>query len=526
MRPAMRVILASAMLAALVLTMLATPAVHAQPGDAARPGDTPDQPNIVLIMGDDIGYSDLGCYGSRIDTPHIDQLASEGMRFTQFYNMAKCETTRATLLSGLMLPRDHAKRARPLPALLQQEGYYTAVAGKQHFAGWVPDRFQFTRSFDDSFSFYGSTEYFLPPDGTFRRPFHLNGEKIMPDEMDLSQRPFYKTDAITDYALAFLDKAQNEDKPFFLYLPYHAAHYPLQAREKDIEKYEGMFDQGWDALREQRFARQQELGILPANAKLSPPSDNIYPHRGGKEYAKYTPWKKTPESQRDDLAREMAVYAAMIGRLDQNIGRVLDRLETTGEADNTLVLFLIDNGACPFDNGTGGRSTGGPIGSANSYEYLHPEWACAANTPFRYFKQYGHEGGSHTPFIAHWPGHVEEGITDQLGHAADIMPTLLDLTGATYPEQASGKPTPTLDGKSLMPVFQGKQRTQPEILVSGRGEGKRMVRIGKWKIVRVKGGPWQLYNMAKDPSELNDLADQRPDKVKAMAKQYRQWRKQ
>jgi arylsulfatase len=505
-----------------LLTPLTAPGVaQGEPPAAAK-----DPPNIVLIMGDDIGYSDLGCYGSQIETPHIDRLAREGLRFTQFYNMAKCQTTRATLLSGLMLPRDHAKRAQPLPALLQQAGYYTAASGKEHFPGWVPSRFDFPEAFDDSFAFTGSTEFFVPPTGKLGQTFRLNGQDITPDDMELSQRPFYKTDAITDYGLHFLDNAEKTDKPFFLYLPYHAAHYPLQAREKDIAKYKGQFDEGWDALRKERFARQKELGVIPPHTKLSPPSDNIYPHRGGKQYAKYTPWDQTPESQREALSREMAVYAAMIDRLDQNIGRVLERVEAMGEADNTLVLFLIDNGACPFDNGSRNWVTDGPIGSANSFEYQHPEWACAANTPFRYFKQYGHEGGSHTPFIAHWPGRVQQGITDQLGHVADIMPTLLELTGQPYPKQFDSKPTPELDGRSLLPVFAGQQRAQPDVLVSGWGRDKRMMRAGDWKIVRVKGGPWELYNMAKDPSELNDLADDRPQKFKTLVKEYRQWREQ
>lgn len=492
---------------------------------AAGEDEPSARPNVVLMMADDVGWSDLGSYGSEIRTPNLDRLAQQGLSFTQFYNMAKCETTRATLLSGLMQPRAHAKRAQALPALMRQAGYYTAVSGKEHFMEWVPKHFSFAETFDDSFFFPLVTEYFVPPDGTFNEPFYLNGQRIDPEDMDLSQRPFYKTDAITDYALQFLNKAKDTKKPFFLYLPYHAAHYPLQAREEDIARYEGKYADGWDALRERRFARQKELGVLPPGAKLSPPSDNIYPHRGGKEYAKYTPWDQTPQSDRADLAREMAVYAAMIDRLDQNIGRVLKHLEATGAADNTLVIFLNDNGGCPFDNGTADRETGGPIGSAGSYEYLHPEWACATNTPWRYFKQYGHEGGCRTPLIARWPCKIKPGRTDQIGHVADIMPTMLQLAGTHYPDTVQGQPTPELDGESLLPIFEGKQWEEPRFLISGRGGDKRMVRLGDWKIVRAKNRPWELYNMTDDPAELDNLADEHPDKVQTLAKRYRQWLK-
>jgi len=352
----------------------------------------------------------------------------------------------------------------------------------------------------------------------------LDGKVINPADMALSKRPFYKTDAVTDYALRFLDQSNQSGKPFFLYLPYHVAHYPLQARPEDIEKYRGKYMQGWDVCRKERFARQQAMGILPPNATLSEPEDNIYPHRGDKEWADYTSWEKVPEDKKKARAMKMSIFAAIIDRMDQNIARLLAKIEEMGQSDNTLVLFMVDNGSCPFDNG-GRKNPKAPLGSAESYPYLPPEWACTGNTPWKYYKQYGYSGGARTPLIAYWPGVIEPGITNQAGNVVDIMPTLLDAANVDYPDTARGKATPTLDGKSLMPVLKGGEREQPKLIVSGYKELNRMVQIGNWKIVRVKNSPWRLYNMAEDPSETNDLAHEYPERVNAIEKEYKDWLK-
>ncbi len=480
------------------------------------------KPNVLLIMADDIGYADIGCYGAEIETPTLDGLARRGIRFTRFYNMAKCNPTRSTLLTGLYFRKRHSDNARSLGSLMRGAGYYAATSGKEHFDGWVPQRCYATESFDDAFTFRACTQYFIPPGWDFTRPFKLNGKVLRPEAIPVSRKPFYKTDVITDYALRFLEKAEAAHKPFFLYLPYHVAHYPLQARPEDIEKYRGRYRKGWDAVRAERFARQKALGVLPPNAKLSEPEDNIYPHRGDETWSSYRPWDEVPEAEKDRLDLEMAVFAAMIDRMDRNIARVLAKIEAMGRAENTLVLFLVDNGSCPFDNG-GKRDPDAPLGSAGSYAFLRPAWACVGNTPWRYYKQYGHEGGPRTPFIAHWPGVIEPGITHQVGHVADILPTLLEAAGAPYPAEADGKPTPALDGSSLMPVFRGGKRPEPEMIVSGWKDDKRMVRVGDWKIVRVKNRPWELYHMAEDPSETNNLAEARPEKVREIVQKYEAW---
>lgn len=489
---------------------------------AQTPDPAPDRPNIVLIMADDVGYSDIGPYGSEIRTPALDRLANEGLRFTQFYNMAKCETTRATLHTGLIFEKRHAGNAGSLGRLLRTAGYYTAMVGKEHFSRWVPEQVYSAAGFDDALIYPVINQYFIPPDGEWQNPFFLNGEEIAPEDMPVSQPPFFKTDVLTDYALGFLDKAEASGKPFFLYLPYHAGHYPLQAREEDIARYRGSYLQGWDAVREARYARMLELGVIPPNARLSPPEDNVNAFRGpyrGDIYS-YRPWTSLDAAERDALDLEMAVFAAMIDRLDQNIGRVIAKLEQMGALNDTLVVFLSDNGSCPYDSN---RDFSIPPGGPASYRTLSAAWANAGNTPFRFYKQYGHEGGAHTHFIARWPGAIAPGSTDQPAHVVDLLPTLLDVAGADYPESADGLPTPTLDGSSLLPVFRGETRPEPAILISGFTERFRMVRMGDWKLARVNAEPWELYNLADDPTELDDRAAIDRATLDALVGAYHDW---
>ena len=464
-------------------------------------GPSDDRPNIVLIMADDMGFSDIGCYGGEIHTPNIDRLAAEGLRFTSFYNMAKCEPTRSTLLTGLYEGGDGAVH---LAHLARQAGYTTLMSGKEHFKPWVPRYCHADSVFDHSFTYWATTEYFLPTTGQFRQPFVLDGDTLETYQIQYDIAPMYKTDFATDYALRWLDEACDEKAPFFLYMPYHVPHFPLQARPEDIAKYRGKYLAGWDTIRAERFSRIQELGVVPENIKLSPPEDNRNNarHPFVSEYNRYTSWQRIPEADRDSLDLEMAVYAAMIDRMDQNIGRILDKLKAERKLKNTIILFFSDNGACPFY--TNLIQDVGP-GPANSFWSLRTSWANVANTPYRQFKQCGFEGGCHTPFIAFWPGMIEpNSFTDQTGHVVDIAPTFLDLMETTYPSRVHGYETLPLHGKSLLPIFRGEQREEPEYFMSGL-EKFRMFRKGDYKILRMNGGPWELYNLQDDPSELVDL---------------------
>lgn len=474
------------------------------------------QPNIIIIMADDIGVSDIGAYGSEIKTPNIDRLANEGLRFTTFYNMAKCNPTRSSLLTGLYQGGNGAVH---LAQLTKQAGYYNIMSGKEHFDNWVPDYCKAENVFDHSFYFWATTEYFRPPSREFERPFYLEGAALKADEIKYEQAPMYKTDFITDYALSWLDEAFRKEEPFFLYLPYHAAHYPLQARPDDIAKYRGKYMAGWDSLRQQRFAKMQELGVLPENASLSKPEGNLNKLRKPlvPSYTDYYPWESLSEAQQDSLDLEMSVYAAIIDRMDQNIGRVLSKLEENGKLDNTLILFLSDNGACPFYSN---KITDVQPGPANSYWSLRSTWANLGNTPYRQYKQCGHEGGSHTPFIAYWPGTIKANtITQQPGHVVDIAPTFLDILNIPYPDSINDYATIPLHGSSLLPVFKGEQRTEPDYFISGL-EKFRMFRSGDHKIVRLNNGDWELYNMVNDPSEITNLAATDPEKVKELSDYY------
>jgi arylsulfatase len=502
--------------------VIAVAVLLAVAGDAPAAGEPAAQPNVVLIMADDMGFSDIGSYGSEVETPHIDSLAEDGLRFTQFYNMAKCETTRASLMTGLFAEKRHSQNARSIPELLGEAGYHTMTVGKEHFSGWVPEHVYARRSFDRSLVYWAINPYFVPPDGEWTHPFELDGREIAIEEQPVSRRPFYKTDALTDHALRLLDEAERLGQPFFLYLPYHVAHYPLQARAEDIERYRGRYRKGWDRVRAERFDRMKTLGVVPAHARLSPPEDNINKYRGpfrGDVYH-YRPWDDLGDEEKKALDLEMAVFAAMVHRLDENVGRILARLDERGLAENTLVLFLSDNGSCPYDSN---RDFSVPPGGADSYRTLSAAWANVGNTPWRFYKQYGHEGGGHTHFIARWPGVVRPGLNHDPAHVVDLLPTLLEVAGTTYPEAADGRPTPALDGRSLVPLLSGGARPDPDIVISGFTERFRMVRVGDRKIVRVNAGPWELYDLASDPTELDDLAPSRPGELADLVATYHRW---
>jgi len=482
------------------------------------------RPNIVLIVGDDIGFSDIGCYGSEIETPNLDKIANNGVRFGQFYNMAKCNPTRSSIFTGLYSGDD---RAISFAHLLREAGYYNIHSGKEHFDNWVPERCFAVNNFDHTFTFFASTQYFIPPDSIFKYPYYLDGKRLSSRDLDKIETPFYQTNAITDLALKWLDEVP-KDSPFFLYLPYHSAHFPLQALPQDILKYRDIYRQGWDKIRDSRFKKQNKLGIIPENSKLSEPMPNprgFNPSGSNEDEMRqlmsiYTPWKDLSEKQQNDFSLEMAVFGAMVDRMDQNVGRLLKKLKEMDVEKNTLIIFFSDNGSCPFDVN---RDLKIPPGGADSYRSLSTPWANLGNTPYKYYKQNGNEGGSHNHFIASWPDVITpHQFTMQPIHVVDIFPTILDIIKVQYPSIIEGERTIPLDGSSFLSVLKGEPREEPDFFISGFTEANRMYRRGDWKIVRVKNQPWELYNLYVDPTETNDLAQKMPEKLKSMIISYQE----
>ncbi len=459
-----------------------------QAGPAAKP-------NVVLIMVDDMGFSDLGCYGGEIETPNLDKIASKGVRFTQFYNTAKCGPTRASLLTGCYHREVQEKKltnCMTLAQAMKRAGYTTLMTGKWHLQS-NPIR----KGFDRYFGHLSGATNFFTGDNTFR----LDEEKF-----DVPKEGFYTTDANTDYAIQFLDKAAKKDDPFFLYIAYNAPHYPLQAPRAAIEKYRGRYMKGWDRLRKERYRRQLEMGLIKPEWKLSP-RDEVVPA-----------WDSLSEEQKQKEDLTMATFAAMIDVVDQNIGRLMAKIKDLGAADNTLFLFLSDNGGCPFQR----TKNDIPPWKPESFLTYHEGWAQVSNTPFRLYKQNQHEGGISTPLIAHWPGVIEPDTkTDQPGHLIDIMATLLDITGTSYPNKFNGSKLRPLRGKSLLPIFEGRTRKPHDELFFEFGKYKAF-RAGKWKIAW-RYGPWELYDVEADRTELNNLADKMPGKVKELAGRHAAW---
>jgi arylsulfatase len=470
-----------------------------------------DRPNIILIMCDDMGFSDIGSYGGEVDTPHLDQLASNGLRFRQFYNNAKCEHTRASLITGHWWHHVGASasvvyKGKTFATRMRDAGYRTLMAGKWH-AGQTPYQRGFDRYFgltDGCCNFWnpGRARPGEPEPAKKRiRRWANDGEEFKP--YTPQDKDFYTTDAFTDYAIGYLDEYKDEDKPFFLYLAYTAPHYPLHVSEEDVAKYRGKYAKvGWDKLREQRFARQKQLGVHMPNTKLSPRDDGI------------PAWEDVPEQDRDRWDLRMAAYVAMIDRMDRNIGRVLKKLDAIGEADNTVIFFLSDNGAEPNSMNISTEKPGLPW-EVTSYLTQGKPWANASNTPFRKYKTTPYEGGTRTPMIAYWPGKTPKGEwTNRVGHLIDFTPTLLELAGVEAPD--------ALPGQSLVPTLKGETATRNEPLFWRYGGDA--IRDGDWKAVRRgRNGDWQLYDLANDPTELNDLAQAQPERVEAMSAKWDAW---
>lgn len=483
------------------------------------------RPNFVVIMADDMGFSDIGCYGSEIATPHIDRMAREGVRYTQFYNCARCCPTRASLLTGIdnhLAGIGHMIDNLGDPAYqgylnnhcvtfaetLGRAGYQTYMSGKWHVGEERP-HWPVDRGFQRYFGLIsGACSYFRLDPG---RMMAIDDRAYVPDS-----NGFYMTDAITDHAISMLNESTQKPDPFCLYVAYTAPHWPLHALQPDIDKYRGQYRKGWDVLRQERYERQLAMGIIDRKWQLSP------------RYEKVPAWDSLSSAEQEDWDLRMAVYAAQIDRMDQGIGRILDELQKTGQLHNTIVFFLSDNGGCAEVRIGKGPAEQHPTesspGGANSFTSYRPPWANASDTPFRLFKHYVHEGGISTPFIVWSPSLVKRknALEHRPAHVTDIHPTLLRLAGATYPESFRGNKPHPLTGTDIWPAIQGSTRVA-ERQIAWEHTGGRALREGDWKLVAEFGQPWSLYNLAEDRTELNDLAAREPQRVQRMTAQWQQW---
>jgi arylsulfatase len=485
-----------------------------------------EKPNIIFILVDDMGWSDLGCYGSEIRTPNIDSLAADGIRFTQFYNTAKCNTTRASLLTGLyhqqcdMTGPNVMKNSATLGEVLRPAGYRTLASGKHHGTENL-----FERGFDRYYGLRdGCCNFWNPGDKREGEPaparktarYWCDNETTM-HPYTPEDRNFYTTDAFTDKALEWLDEPELNEKPFFLYLAYTAPHFPLHAWPEDIAKYEGLYDNGYLPIREARYARMINMGLID-------PAKNPLPEWDGSH------WDELEDLERRKEIRRMEIYAAMMDRLDQNIGRVLNKLKEQGKLENTLILFASDNGACPDQKAGGGKEKSTRLedfGKVNSYETVGQSWATVQDTPLRKWKGFSHEGGIRTPLIVTWPAGIKNtgGFYREPGHVIDIMPTLIELTGAIYPEKANKQAVLPMQGVSLLPAFEGRPLVRPAPLYWEYSEGFA-IRDGDMKAVRLrraKDKEWELYDFSKDENETIDLAPAMPEKLSAMKQRWQQW---
>jgi len=492
-----------------------------------------ERPNIVLMMADDLGYSDLGCYGGEIQTPNLDRLAASGVRFSQFYNCALCGPSRAALMTGLHphqvgifnwtgLLNDRCVTAFEL---LKGAGYQTCAVGRLDMVtadDWHdPAMIQrYVDRFLGSTGHTGPGNYFKDVRNT---QFYRDGHPF-----SLPPEGAYKTDLITDFAVEFIGEAAAKQQPFFLYVAHYAPHWPLHAKPDDMAKYRELYRKlGWDEARSRRYQRLVELGLIGAESRLSPRDARVPPW----QEAEHKPWE----------AERMAAYAGQVDSLDQSVGRIMDALRGAKADDNTLVIFLSDNGASDQAVGTldkpgqTWRSDGTPTrvgnrpdippGGPDTFVTGGPPWANVSNTPFRLHKNSNHEGGIASPLIAWWPGVLKQAgaISHAPAHITDVTATCLDAAGVEYPPQVPGRRVLPPAGQSLLPVLYGGRIAGPRTLCWATS-GCRAIRIGPWKLVAAKGGPWELYNLETDRTELNDLAQQDPERVEAMAKAFDQWK--
>jgi arylsulfatase A-like enzyme len=512
-----------------------TSALSLAAAPAAAP-QTSGRPNVVVILVDDMGWSDLGSYGGEIATPHLDALAAGGLRFTQFYVTPRCSPSRASLLTGLYphqagmghldnVVREGSPgttgrlndRSVTIAEVLRQSGYFTGMAGKWHL-GQQNGSPPWQRGFDRVLNIraggiFFPNQNFQGGDELTRRgqePLYLDGRPIAHDSPELGQN-WYTTYLWTDFALKLVDEAKKAGKPFFLYIPHNAPHFPLMAPPELIAKYRGTYKAGWDRLRSARYRRQIEMGVIQARWPLSPREPDS------------PAWDSLSPEAHDRFDQLMAVYAAMIEAVDTSVGTLVEGLRARGTLDDTLIVFLSDNGG-NAESGPGGRVEGSPPGGPDSNLYLGMNWAALTTTPFRRFKHFTHEGGIATPLIAHWPQGIRRrnALEHQPGHLIDLMATIVDVTGATYPGEFKGRAIQPMEGVSLRPAFAGGRitRTRP---IFWEHEGNRAIRSGRWKLVSRYPDGWELYDMTADRVERNDVAPRHPDVVRRLAAEWEAW---
>lgn len=497
-----------------------------------------ERPNVLVILVDDLGFSDLGYLGSEIETPHIDRLAEDGLKFSRFYNCARCGPTRASIMTGLYSHQVGTYELEPvnpgnnifLSELLGQHGYATYMSGKWHL-GNTPERLPPARGFDHSYAYEGCCgDYWEPP------LYILESPTVEAIEYDAGG--FHATDATTDYAVRFLEYHEESegDTPFFLYLAYQAPHSPIQAPKHLIDKYVDRYEKGWDRIREARWEALQAQGLYTEYDTIPPMSDSPPWHDEYAQPTRIPSWKSLSRVEKADMARRMATYAAMVDQVDQGIGKTLAQLESMGALENTLILFLSDNGA-NYEGGPAGRD--GPLkgaalanmGQPGTKHHVGSPWAAVGNSPFKLYKHFNHEGGIHTPMIAHWPAGIgRAGETESArGHVIDFMPTIADIAGANYPERFDGNSILPMEGTSLMPAFAGREL--PERTLAFEHEANRAIFKGRYKLVSKNftttdgqtHHDWELYDIEADPLEQNDIASENYDLVLEMAREWHQW---
>lgn len=517
------------------------------------------QPNVVVVLLDDLGYSDLGSFGGEMETPHMDALAANGLRFTQTYNSARCCPSRASLMSGLYSHQagladftgpDRSATEGPayqnrlgkncvtLARVLKDAGYSTYHVGKWHLGHEVSP---IDRGFDE---FYGYIQGHSQPQWKPERNQRLPEDR----EPEITYKPkeFYATDAFNDYSVEFIEQSAKDDKPFFLYLAHSSPHFPLHAPAETRDKYIERYRAGWDVLRKQRFERQKEIGLAEDSWKFTAlskvPVDKIEPTNGygGKPNPK---WEELREVRQEDLAHRMAVYAAMVEHVDRGIGMIVEKLKEQGELENTLFLITSDNGACyewgPFGFDLHNNVVGSVLhegrflvkmGLPGSYHSVGSGWASLSNTPLRLYKHYNHEGGSCSPMIASWPKGIknpDRWVRSPI-HLIDFMPTLVDAAGTSYPSEVDGRTIQPYEGTSLVPVFQGVEKL-PERTLYFDHFGSSAIRKGDWKLVRcndrLNDRQWELYNIAEDRCETNNLVDKNPELFEELKKDWVGWAK-
>lgn len=511
----------------------------------------PAKPNIVVILVDDMGFSDLGCYGSEIPTPNLDRLASEGLRFTQFYNTGRCCPTRASLLTGLYphqagvghmvedrgVPgyRGHLnQRCVTIAEVLRPAGYFTAMSGKWH-VGQQHGATPWGRGFDRSLNAAAGGFYFADSP---RTELYLNGNLVGRRGQGVPE-DWYSTDLWTDFGIKFIDEALAAKKPFYLHLCHNAPHFPLQAPQDEIAKFRGKYKAGWDRLRALRHAKQIELGIVDKAWPLAPRPENV------------KAWDSLTPEQQDRFDHIMAIYAACVAHMDTAVGRLVAALKERGVLDHTLILFMSDNGG-NAEAGPGGKFDGKVPGDAQSDVFCGQSWATLENTPFRRYKHFNHEGGIATPLIVHWPDAMKDAETRRRGdaetkrhedaetrgrgdakqgrlyhepaHLIDIMATCVDVAGAKYPEEIHGHKIQPMEGVSLAPSFSASPLSASPRPLFWEHEGNAAVRVGDWKLVRDgRKGPWELYDLKADRTELRDLAAREPQRAKELAAKWEAW---